>query len=177
MYIKFWIGILSRVGILCIEFNHEVYVPRGLALALLRVCWIFCEYISDKLSISRYVFIQKKAWLKQSLDNVFFILTLIVALSTTLYLSFIFYHVLQLYPWIIQSRLVFYINFVPSPNQVGDLKHNGQLSELAQRWAEHLAATSVLKHSNDSFRGEQLGENVATKWGSAGADYNGMWWG
>ena len=44
---------------------------------------------------------------------------------------------------------------------------------LAQRWADHLASTSVLKHSNDTYRGAQVGENVASKWSSAGADYTG----
>ena len=57
--------------------------------------------------------------------------------------------------------------------QVGDLKHNKELSVLAQRWADHLAATSVLKHSNDTYKGDQVGENVATKWSSVGADYTG----
>ena len=58
-------------------------------------------------------------------------------------------------------------------SQVGDVKHNKELSVLAQRWADHLAATSVLKHSNDTYRGAQVGENVASKWSSAGADYTG----
>ena len=58
-------------------------------------------------------------------------------------------------------------------SQVGDVKHNKELSVLAQRWADHLAATSVLKHSNDTYRGDQVGENVASKWSSAGADYTG----
>ena len=44
---------------------------------------------------------------------------------------------------------------------------------LAQRWADHLATSNVLKHSNDTYKGKPLGENVATKWSSAGADYNG----
>lgn len=57
--------------------------------------------------------------------------------------------------------------------QVGDLKHNKEQSVLAQRWADHLAATHVLKHSNDTYKGQPLGENVATKWSSDSADYTG----
>ena len=44
---------------------------------------------------------------------------------------------------------------------------------LAQSWADHLGSTSVLKHSNSTYKGEPLGENVATKWSSVGADYTG----
>jgi len=58
--------------------------------------------------------------------------------------------------------------------KVGDVKHNKDLTVLAQRWADHLAAVKVLKHSDDTFKGNPLGENVASKWSSAGADYTGQ---
>jgi hypothetical protein len=57
---------------------------------------------------------------------------------------------------------------------VGDLKHNKDLDALAQRWAEHLAVTNDLKYSNDTYKGEELGENIASKWATGGADYTGM---
>ena len=50
--------------------------------------------------------------------------------------------------------------------QVGDLKSNPSLCSLAQKWADHLAATGTLQHSSNDFQGERLGENVAMKWGS-----------
>jgi hypothetical protein len=56
---------------------------------------------------------------------------------------------------------------------VGDLKHNKELSVLAQRWADHLGSIKALKHSEDTYKGQQLGENVASKWSSEGADYTG----
>ena len=60
------------------------------------------------------------------------------------------------------------------------MKHNKELSVLAQRWADHLAATSKLGHSEDTYKGEKIGENVATKWSNVGADYTGetrFWFG
>ena len=59
--------------------------------------------------------------------------------------------------------------------KVGDIKHNPELSKMAQHWAEHLAETNILKHSNDTYKGDQLGENVASRWSSAGADYTGRY--
>eukprot|EP00918_Siedleckia_nematoides_P103069 GHVU01225019.1.p1 GENE.GHVU01225019.1~~GHVU01225019.1.p1 ORF type:complete len:171 (+),score=15.41 GHVU01225019.1:102-614(+) len=58
--------------------------------------------------------------------------------------------------------------------KVGDLKQNKEQSVIAQRWADHLASTRVLKHSSDTYKGLSLGENIATKWSSAGADYGGQ---
>jgi len=57
--------------------------------------------------------------------------------------------------------------------KVGDLKHNKELSVLAQSWAERMAATSALGHSNNIYKGKEVGENVATKWSSQGAEYLG----
>ncbi len=56
---------------------------------------------------------------------------------------------------------------------MGDIKHNKELDVLAQSWADHMASTGKLEHSNANYKGEQLGENVATKWSSVGADYTG----
>ncbi|KAF6034203.1 glipr2 [Bugula neritina] len=58
-------------------------------------------------------------------------------------------------------------------HRVGKLKLNSELCKTAQKWAEHLASISTLKHSTNKFKGQPLGENVASKWGSAGADYTG----
>ena len=44
---------------------------------------------------------------------------------------------------------------------------------MAQKWAENLSETNVLKHSDYKHKGDQLGENIASKWSSAGADYSG----
>ncbi len=57
--------------------------------------------------------------------------------------------------------------------QVGDLKHNKDLDALAQCWAEQLAVTNDLKYSNDTYKGDELGENIASKWATGGADYTG----
>jgi len=57
--------------------------------------------------------------------------------------------------------------------KVGDLKYNKDLALLAQGWADHLATISVLQHSTNTYQGDRLGENVASKWSSAGADYTG----
>jgi len=55
--------------------------------------------------------------------------------------------------------------------KVGDIKHNKDISVLAQSWAEKLAADGRLAHSNARYKGEELGENVASKWSSGGSDY------
>ena len=56
---------------------------------------------------------------------------------------------------------------------MGDLTHNAEMSVMAQAWADKLATLRVLKHSGDKFNGQPLGENVASKWSSTGADYAG----
>lgn len=55
-----------------------------------------------------------------------------------------------------------------------DLKQNKEINALAQTWADNLAKSGDLKHSNHSYKGGQLGENVATKWSSVGGDYTGQ---
>ncbi len=57
--------------------------------------------------------------------------------------------------------------------QVGDLVHNEELDEIAQSWAETVADNGKLSHSGASYRDKKMGENVASKWSSKGADYTG----
>ncbi|XP_076455129.1 uncharacterized protein LOC143289835 isoform X2 [Babylonia areolata] len=47
------------------------------------------------------------------------------------------------------------------------------LSEHAQKWAEHLASTDSFEHSPCTIGGKRVGENIACRWSSAGADYTG----
>ncbi|XP_064649925.1 uncharacterized protein LOC135501634 isoform X2 [Lineus longissimus] len=54
------------------------------------------------------------------------------------------------------------------------LKHNKKLSGIAQGWADHLAKTGEFKHSTNKFQGNNLGENIASKMSSSGADYDGQ---
>lgn len=56
---------------------------------------------------------------------------------------------------------------------VCDIKHNSALSKIAQGWADHLASSGSFQHSTNVYKGDKLGENIATKWSSSGADYTG----
>ncbi|OWF46342.1 uncharacterized protein LOC110455840 isoform X2 [Mizuhopecten yessoensis] len=56
---------------------------------------------------------------------------------------------------------------------VAPLKHSKDLSEFAQKWAEHLAASNGFQHSDCQHKGDRLGENIACKWSSGSADYSG----
>lgn len=47
---------------------------------------------------------------------------------------------------------------------------------MAQKWADKLAEINTLKHSDYTHKGDQLGENIASKWSSTGADYTGQYW-
>ncbi len=61
-----------------------------------------------------------------------------------------------------------------SRHQAPPLKHNKDISIIAQRWADNMARTGTFQHSNDrNYRGDKLGENIAMKWTSGGGDYNG----
>ena len=46
---------------------------------------------------------------------------------------------------------------------------------MAQQWAEQLASSNSLKHSNVKYWGQPVGENVAAKSGSQHVDYTGLW--
>jgi len=57
--------------------------------------------------------------------------------------------------------------------KVGDLKQSKELDVIAQGWADHLATVGQLSHSVNTYEGDRLGENVASRWSSSGADYQG----
>ncbi|RUS71314.1 hypothetical protein EGW08_020922 [Elysia chlorotica] len=65
---------------------------------------------------------------------------------------------------------------------VPPMKLNNDLNKYAQEWADHLVKTSTFQHSNCTLsNGERVGENIAQKWSSAGADFTGeeateMWY-
>ncbi|CAH1778698.1 unnamed protein product, partial [Owenia fusiformis] len=59
-------------------------------------------------------------------------------------------------------------------HKVPALKLNSRLSSFAQKYAEHLASTGSFQHNKGLFKGEQIGENLASKMSSrGGADYTG----
>ena len=59
-------------------------------------------------------------------------------------------------------------------HKVAALKHNKDISIIAQRWADHLASTGSFQHSSDrKFKGDSMGENIAMKWTSGGDDFTG----
>lgn len=58
-------------------------------------------------------------------------------------------------------------------HNVPALRYSKELSALAQRWADNLSSINVLIHSNDIYKGEKLGENVARVWRSIGAEHTG----
>ncbi|XP_052789177.1 uncharacterized protein LOC128223804 isoform X2 [Mya arenaria] len=61
-----------------------------------------------------------------------------------------------------------------SRHQAKDLKHAKDLTEFAQKWADHLVATNSFEHSNCDLKGERLGENIAMKWSSRPDAYSGQ---
>ncbi|KAK2168046.1 hypothetical protein LSH36_21g09038 [Paralvinella palmiformis] len=66
-------------------------------------------------------------------------------------------------------------NVYRSRHQVSALKHDKEISSIAQRWADHLASTGTFQHSdNRKYKGENLGENIAMKWQSGPGDYTGQ---
>jgi len=64
-------------------------------------------------------------------------------------------------------------NKLRAKHRAGKLKLNSELCTIAQKWAEHLSTISTLQHSSGNHKGQPLGENIASKWGSNGADYTG----
>lgn len=50
---------------------------------------------------------------------------------------------------------------------------NADLSAMAQRWADHLAANDLFEHSPERPYKGYVGENLAMSWTSWGADYLG----
>ena len=51
------------------------------------------------------------------------------------------------------------------------MRENAELTALAQRWAESLLSSATLQHSGATYRGEHVGENVATRSSSGKIDY------
>lgn len=56
---------------------------------------------------------------------------------------------------------------------VPSVKHAKDLSDYAQKWAEHMAATSSFGHSSCTLKSDRLGENIACRSGSGTVDYTG----
>jgi len=59
-------------------------------------------------------------------------------------------------------------------HQVGKIKHNSDISKIAQKWADNLASTGKFETSKDrQFKGDPMGENLGMKWTSTGDDFTG----
>lgn len=59
-------------------------------------------------------------------------------------------------------------------HQVGKVKHNAEISKIAQKWADHLVSSGKFETSKDrQFKGEPMGENLGMKWTSTGDDFTG----
>lgn len=56
---------------------------------------------------------------------------------------------------------------------VPSVKHSKDLSDYAQKWAEHLAATGSFGHSSCQLKSDRLGENIACRSGTGNVDYSG----
>ncbi|KAH9496915.1 Golgi-associated plant pathoproteinsis- protein 1 [Bulinus truncatus] len=61
------------------------------------------------------------------------------------------------------------------------LKLSEDLNQYAQSWAEHLIKTKTFSHSKCMLNGARIGENIANKWATGGADFSGeeateMWY-
>ena len=48
-----------------------------------------------------------------------------------------------------------------------------ELNDFAQNWADHLISSGKFAHSDCTMGDKRLGENIANRWASNGADYNG----
>ncbi|CAF4167454.1 unnamed protein product, partial [Adineta steineri] len=51
-------------------------------------------------------------------------------------------------------------NFLPKKHRVPPLTLNSELNDIAQKYAEKLAATEILQHSGSEFHGDPMGENI-----------------
>jgi uncharacterized protein YkwD len=66
------------------------------------------------------------------------------------------------------------INEYRAIHQVEPLQHNAVISTVSQSWSDRLARSGSLQHNpNPSYKGQPLGENIATKWSSDNRDYTG----
>ena len=48
------------------------------------------------------------------------------------------------------------------------------MNDIAQKWANNLAAKDMFEHSGDHYKGKKLGENIAFKQSSSGKDFTGI---
>ena len=53
------------------------------------------------------------------------------------------------------------------------LKLNNELNRTAQSWADHIARTNNFEHSNNTYSGQSLGENIAMRYTSTGEELTG----
>ncbi|KAL3872137.1 hypothetical protein ACJMK2_040088 [Sinanodonta woodiana] len=65
-------------------------------------------------------------------------------------------------------------NAYRSHHQAPPIKHTKDLSEYAQKWANHLVASNKFEHSTCDLDGTRLGENIAMKWSSHADNYSGQ---
>ena len=56
-------------------------------------------------------------------------------------------------------------NYYRSRHQVGDLKWNNEIQEIAQAYSEKIAPGHSLIHSTSTYKGESLGENLYMSYG------------
>ena len=64
-------------------------------------------------------------------------------------------------------------NFMATFFQASSLSHAKDLTDYAQKWADHLVATNSFQHSDCNHKGQKLGENIAMKWSSRPDAYTG----
>lgn len=66
------------------------------------------------------------------------------------------------------------LNSCRSIHSVPSLKYNRDIERVAQEWADHLARTNGFSHNpNANYKGQNLGENIASRWSSNREDYPG----
>ena len=66
------------------------------------------------------------------------------------------------------------INEHRAKHQVEPLTLNPEISEVSQKWVDHLASTNSFGHNpNRTFKGGNMGENCAMNYRSDGAEFTG----
>jgi len=63
------------------------------------------------------------------------------------------------------------INKYREKHRVPKLKHNKELDTLSQNWANELVHKSTLSNSKNAYKGDRVGENVASRWSNGKCDY------
>jgi uncharacterized protein YkwD len=66
-------------------------------------------------------------------------------------------------PDTIQQKLIVAHNKIRKSHGKGELKEDPQLMQIAQKWADHMAKTGILRHQSLNFGGgfSGMGENIA----------------